>query len=336
MNEIIKFRSLTPMGGGKPDLVPVSKGADFYIESGTLHTASVKKSSTYQYESKMRLAHKLGLEIPCSETDLYRFIEDIMGNYSYSSINSFVSAIKWAHKKGGYPTPTPSDLIPNVLRNLKARKKEAGEHRTKAMPLTYKKLFELDDFLSKDPLPIDSRNRVILYTMYFSSLRRSELAGLKYSSLRFTEGGVALFLGDTKNDKPDSFIPFNNSNPQRCAATILKHYVEKTLLNKPIDSPLFYGYARDGITPTGKGITPNTVNRIIKKVLKDSGDVFWRQYSGHSPRGGYVTDAVAAKAHLIDISDNARMSTRMVKDYASVASANATVDIIKNINDSDS
>ncbi|EOV8094081.1 TPA: tyrosine-type recombinase/integrase [Vibrio parahaemolyticus] len=306
------------------DIVPVRRDSDVVFISGRLDKETVRASTRRLYASKLAKVERLGYTLPLYDHDLVRFIEGLATNHTYSTIVGYVSAVKWYHHQHDLPTPDRYGLVKQSMKSLRKLKTEAGEQPTKAAPLVNDDLKLISDFYQKAPSARNDRNRIIIMLMYYAALRRQELVNLNIGDLWFSNRGVAITLRVTKNNKNHVFIGRNEDEPDLCVVSSLETFIAEFRADCEKDSPLFLSVHSSGRTFKNSRLTTNAVSDLVKYTMSQIGSQHADQYSGHSPRRGYVTDAVQLNENVIEISSNARMSVEVVKSYAEVSGSNVT------------
>jgi integrase len=137
------------------------------------------------------------------------------------------------------------------------------------------------------------RNRALLLLGFTGAFRESELVAIKYEDLTFSRDGILVLLRKSKEDQEgqgmEKIIPYG-SNGLTCPIRAMNDWLELSEIKSGV---LFPKISYNNIM-FNQPLDPYTVALIIKqnKYIKDKGA---EQYSGHSLRAGFVTQAVKNK-----------------------------------------
>lgn len=178
--------------------------------------------------------------------------------------------------------------------------------------LTVDQIQTVFDFFD-DRIPADARDKAILELFYGSGIRLSELVGLDFSNVNFSNQTISV-LGKGAKQR---IIPIGEK-----AINALKHY------HSVRDQIITSGSSGDGqavfIGKNGKRITPLAVQRMIKKVLTRVSDA--HQLSPHIVRHSFATHLLDNGADLRAVKDllgHENLSTTQIYTHI-------TVDRLKN------
>lgn len=185
-----------------------------------------------------------------------------------------------------------------------------------------------------DALPMHEprgvRDKSLLLTTYYLAGRRSETLGLTDKSWRMTQDGLELFIATSKTDQAGEGrwvpIPANPVSPQYCPVQAWQGWLEalsdqgirEGAIFRPINKA---GTIREvGAAMSGTGFY-NAMGRAVDeaytaaKWAKDSKrklllDPNRHNWSPHSLRRGFATDARASGWDLLDIARHGRWSAQ--------------------------
>lgn len=276
--------------------------------------------------------------------------------YQPATLTRWSSTISSAHRMQGMPPPGDSETIKKLLVGLRGKRKQPQRRvepieldllRTmlQAMPQTVRHRREEFGYDVAQ-----RRDSCMLLFGVGAALRRSELAGLDIEQVRLRRGeGVRITLGRTKgNQEADGevvAIPFGTSH-LTCAPcayvrwretldsfldytavdhgrteywspprTSFEHHVCAAPRLGPAEGPLFRALNRAGELTTAP-IGGAAVAAMIKRRVAAAG-LDPAEYSGHSMRAGFVTQAVRNGADVQAIMKQTRHKTpAMVAVYA--------------------
>lgn len=296
--------------------MPIAKGSDVMFRSGELHKDQVRHSTEDFYNTKIEKAKRLGLVFPCTEREVIEFVEELAYNYKYTTINGYVSAIKWYHADNDLPFPKATPLLDATMVGLRKKKIESGERVRQSEPFTYDDLKEACHYFDTHRSPIHRRNKVILMLMYYGSLRRSELAGMDFEDVVFKRHGCLIHLKVSKNNKNEVFIPRDVDNENLCPVACFEKFMTDYFSNYKGAVPIFRSCHSSGRSFKDCRITTNAISSMVKDTMEKLGHSNWNSYSGHAPRRGFVTDAVLENVNHVKIGKNARMSLSGVELYS--------------------
>ena len=163
-----------------------------------------------------------------------------------------------------------------------------GAAKDKKSPVRVGHLIHLSDVLPKNLQGI--RDKAIFLIGYAGAFRRSELVNLNVEDVHFESEGVRITVRHSKTDQ-ESIGHSKDINyavhSVNCPVKALKKWVEMGAVES---GPLFRPVNRHGqILP--QRLTPQSIALVVKRVmqaLRMDPD----QFSGHSLRAGFVTDAI--------------------------------------------
>lgn len=213
---------------------------------------------------------------PVSEKDLLAYILHMARKkppLKISTVRRRMAAISALHRRGAVFSPTK---LPSVHAALE------GYARTHRAPVTKKKA--LTTHLVKEivDLPdIGPMERALFLVGLVSSMRRSELTGLRWEHVEETPAGVLLRVEVSKtNQRGDKdevkSLPFKVGGKYN-AAWALMMWRDKS--------------EEDRVFP----VHPSTLARMVKRRVAQVGEDP-DLYSGHSFRSGFVTEALGRGA----------------------------------------
>ena len=159
---------------------------------------------------------------------------------------------------------------------------------------------------------INVRDRAILLLGFAGAFRRSELVGICHEDLKFDRNGIVILIKKSKTDQEGSgmekAIPYG-SNPDTCPVRALNDWIKVAGIT---EGRIFRSITRHG--RIGDRLSPHAVALIIKRnpQLKSK----CNDYSGHSLRAGFVTEA--AKRNVPEdliMMQTGHRSSNTVKNY---------------------
>jgi integrase len=139
------------------------------------------------------------------------------------------------------------------------------------------------------------RDRAIVTNLYWGCFRGHELSGTRFHQLRFVDHGVEWLLLRTKNDQQGKGhtrgIP-TNPDPWICPVTALTEWLARLerLHGRELapDDPVFPSLRGPGCL--SKPMSRDSVSDVVKRAASMAELV--GDFGSHSPRIGFVTDAI--------------------------------------------
>ena len=224
--------------------------------------------------------------LPAAPATLAAFLADESKRAKPSTLRRRLAAIAKMHSVAGHPNPCAVEAVKATMKGIERTYGIAA--RGKA-PATLAKVEKMVATCS--PMTLDGlRARAIILLGFAGAFRRSELAALDVSDLKWSEEGVLITVRHSKTDQRgegmQKAIPFVTEGGGLCAATALKAW----LVAARIDSgSVFRPFGRNGL-PKSCCMTPDAVAVIVKIAAKKAG-FDPREFAGHSLRSGHVTEA---------------------------------------------
>jgi site-specific recombinase XerD len=214
-----------------------------------------------------------------------------------STLGRRVAAIRYAHKLGGYETPTDAEAVKATLRGIrrtvgasKIRKAPAVAEMVRAMVAT-----------APDTLA-GLRDRAMILLGFAGAFRRSELVGLDVADIERVEAGLRVMIRRSKTDQEGAgqtiAIPRGVLN---CPVGALLAWLDAA----GIDSgPLFRPVNKAGAVSSER-LSDRSVANIVKAYAERAG-LDPAQFAGHSLRSGFLTSAAANGASIFKMMDVSR------------------------------
>jgi integrase len=249
--------------------------------------------------------------LPAEPAVLAMYIPFIAKTLKAASIGRRLAAIVYKHSRECPDVPSPL-AHPKVKDVWKGVRREIGiaQHGVDAMTI---------DMLRATVAPltdrrVDVRDRAVLLVQFAAALRRSELCALNVGDVKFEREGAMICIRRSKTDQEGEGVllgvPFG-SNPDTCPVRALQAWIS-TLDNAGDEDPLFVA-----LHGPGHGVIrlrTQAVATIIKRRMAAA--AIAGNFSGHSPRVGFITSCAAAGVDALIISNQTRhKSLQMIKRY---------------------
>lgn len=205
---------------------------------------------------------------------------------SVSTIQTRAAAIAFAHRANHADDPTADESVKILLQGIRRTLKTAP---TQKAPITRDDLIAL--LRTTTPDVRGKRDRALLLVGFAGAFRRSELAALSRSDVRFVPKGMEITLRRSKTDQSGvgyiKHIPALSNSPL-CPVRALKVYLRAAEIT---EGAVFRKVDRWNKV-SRKAINAHTVARLIKRLCERA-HLPQKDFAGHSLRSGFVTQATA-------------------------------------------
>jgi site-specific recombinase XerD len=227
-----------------------------------------------------------------------------------NTVERRLTAISQAHQLAGCDNPVEDKLVRTVMAGIRRVKGTAQQGKEPLSPDILRKMFAgaPDDLRT-------ARDRALLLVGFAGAFRRSEVVGLRFEDVRFTENGLVVTIPKSKTDPEGEGqtvgIPYG-SHPESCPVRALASWLERANITYGC---LFPAIGRWGGEVTGKPLCDHQLAKIIKRLAERAG-LEPAAYSGHSLRSGLATSAAEGGASERAIMDQTRhRSLKQVRKY---------------------
>lgn len=300
------------------NLATVSPALGVDIAAAEHYARSAKSAATLRaYASDWRIyqtwcsTHDLS-SLPASAEQVAVFIaHQAQSGTAVSTLVRRIAAIGHHHKVAGQTPPTGRDgagRLSAVLAGIKAEHGRPAKRKRAARSHLLVEMLASCEGATLRPL----RDRAILALGMAAALRRSEIVALEVADLQFRDEGVDVFIARSKTDQ------------QRDGATIpviagsrlkpVSHLRAWLDASGHTAGPLFRRLTRHD-ERTELAMSDRAVARIVKGAAAALG-LDPRDYSGHSLRAGFLTEAAHARATIPKMQDVSRHKTvAILLDY---------------------
>lgn len=245
------------------------------------------------YQSDIRHFITSGGLLPTTTEGLLHYLNQHASNVNPRTLKRRLVAIKHWHNYQNFPDPTAHPLVKKTLRGIA---RTHGQPPIKAAILTVEQLIAISTRLIALTDLMATRDNALLQIGFFGAFRRSELVAIEWKHVTFVPQGIEILIPRSKTDPEASgeicAIPYGQH--PLCPVTALQHWREQSNV---IDGFIFRA-VRHGKCDLKKGLTPATVNNIIKHRAIECHLPNATQYSGHSLRRGFATAASQRGASL--------------------------------------
>lgn len=224
-----------------------------------------------------------------------------------STVSRKASAIRFAHRAKGYPSPTESAEVEVTLRGIRRHLGTAAKQKAPAIATN------IAVMLSRAPNNAQGKRDHALIALGFAgAFRRSELVALDVADLTFTDEGVDVMVRRSKTDQEgEGFVKSIPAGNAIKPVLLLREWIESA----GIESGHVFRCVRRGGAVGAESLTPQSVALIVKRYAEVSG-LDPAAFAGHSLRAGFVTSAAEAGADINRIMDQSgHRDPRTVQTY---------------------
>lgn len=191
-----------------------------------------------------------------------------------------------------YPTatnPCQTQLVRDTLTGLRKQNMRQPE---RAKPLTPGQISAIVHGLELDTTR-GTRDKAIILLGWCGALRRSELANLKWSHIKFVPEGLQITVMQSKTDKVGEGqqlgVPYQD-NPQLCPVLAMVAWAKSSWADTQSDHPVFTRVAHND-DHTDLPLSGQAIGNIVNTCANHVG---LAGFTGHSLRSGLATAAILA------------------------------------------
>jgi site-specific recombinase XerD len=222
--------------------------------------------------------------LPAEQQVVIAYLEWLAQRNRPSTIQVKLSALSLAHRMKGLPDPTQSELVKTVVAGIR---RKLGTAPSRKAPITFA---ELSRMVRASPKTLrGKRDKALLLLGFAGAFRRSELAGLDVADLRFGSHKMTVTLRHSKTDQEGQgmkkVIP-RLQDESLCPVRAVKDWLDAARITS---GPVFRPVDKWHVIHSRR-LTDRAMATIIKDAAKQAG-LDERQFSGHSLRAGFVTEA---------------------------------------------
>jgi integrase len=213
-----------------------------------------------------------------------------------TSLDVYMAAIRWAHRKGGVPTPTGHRSVKALVRVLNTAEQPAVN---KARPLMIEDIKRVAAALPSDLDPLFARAWTATLFGFFGCFRGGEVVSTRLEHLTFSPAGLLVFVPRSKGDQfgQGAWVGIARRSEGVCPVRQVESWVESL----PAGSVWLFP---SPLTP-GRPISFMTLSTDIEKVCGRAFEDI-SGFSTHSLRRGFCTSAAEAGQSLLSIALKAR------------------------------
>lgn len=233
--------------------------------------------------------------LPASPLAIVLFLEEkAEEGWQVSSFQQSVSAIRFHHTLAKYdPPPTDSAEVVQTVRSLRRKLGVAPKNAKRAIRLDH--LRRIVEVLPKGPA--GKRDKALLLAGFICALRRSELVALEVDDIAWVPEGMEVTIRSSKTDQEGAGAVLGVHRAEEkglCPVQAMRDWMAAAEITS---GPIFLTVDRWGHIRRGddQQLHPSDVARKLKKYLRKAGftEEEAKDYSGHSLRAGFATEAAS-------------------------------------------
>jgi integrase len=243
--------------------------------------------------------------IPATPEGVGAYLAARAGALSPATLANRLAAISYAHRLGGHHLDLRHPAIRSVLRGIR-RGHGAAPRRAAPVRTVIARAMVAD---CNTATLRGLRDRAILLLGLASALRRSELSALDAEHLAFTDEGVRILVARSKTDGDgigETIGVVASAAPITCPVAAVRQWLDGAKIES---GAVFRNINRHG--RVGGRLSDRAISEIVKARANAVG-LDPRQYSGHSLRSGFITEAAAAGCEERDIARQSRHRSLVV------------------------
>lgn len=240
--------------------------------------------------------------LPASEECIGSYISDlVLQEYKANTIKRKVNALQFAHQAAEKVLP----ITHSIQLMLAGTRKELGTKQQGKAPITINMLKQMVEATNTIDNSLKScRDKALLLIGFLGAFRRSEIVSIDVEDIKIEPEGLVVNLRRSKTDQEgeSALIGLPKSRDERtCPIIAFKNWIE---LSQIKSGPVFQSVNRHGHL-TGKRLSDRAIANVVKEYVELCGyDSV--NFSGHSLRAGFVTEAARAGANERSIANQSR------------------------------
>lgn len=235
----------------------------------------------YQSDLKHFLTHRGA--IPATAEQVARYLVDHAAVLSTATLARRLVSIRVTHLGRGFPDPTRSELVRLTFRGIR---RKHGQSQRRVAALTFSDLSAIIPALGQSAK--DLRDAAILLVGFAGAFRRSELVAMEYRQIEIGEHGAVVQISRSKTDQEGRgrTVLIARVPGRLCPVAALNRWLLRAGIT---GGPVFRALTKSGNVHEAR-ISPAAIASIVKERVRRIGRDP-SQYSGHSLRAGFVTEA---------------------------------------------
>ena len=263
----------------------IQKAKTFVAAAKAPATLKAYRNDWRDFESWCR-GHQLP-SLPSTPESVALYIADRASTLASGSITRRLTSITKAHQAAGFTNSPATTRHFVVGETLKGIRRTIGTAQHGKDPLLSADIRRIVAARRRDLLGI--RDSALVLAGFAGGFRRSELAGIHISDLKFSSDGVVITIRKSKTDQDGAGrevgLPFGNSQ-DTCPVRTLRQWLVASGIS---DGPVFRSVGRYGHV-SRRGLHKDSIGKLLKRAARRAG-LKVDELGGHSLRAGCVTQA---------------------------------------------
>ena len=227
------------------------------------------------------------IPMPATPEVVGAFLAAAGEGYALPTLRRRVAAIARACRIAGHPLDTKAPAIRETLRGIG---RTHGNPPRRSAAITIADLRKL--VRACGTTLAGARDRALFLLGFAGALRRSELVGMNFADLSWTEDGLVLLITRSKTDAEGAGARIGISRGkavETCPVTALHDWLTKSGI---VDGPVFRKVNRGGAVEQGR-LTAGAVRQVLVKRASQAAitNTWAEPVSPHGLRAGFVTAA---------------------------------------------
>jgi integrase len=266
----------------------VGEGAGTGVAEEVRRLVQAATSPNTRRAYRSDLAHFLanGGALPATAADVAAYLARFGGELAVATLARRLVAIGRAHTSQELKNPCQAELVRLTLRGIR---RTYGRPQRQALALTKEQISSIVAPLGNSLR--DLRDRALLLVGFHGAFRRSELSAVDCKSIEWSRQGIVVTIRKSKTDQErkgrDVAIPSGKGSI--CPVQALECWLNVSGIS---EGGVFRPIDRVGRI-SREALSADSVSVILKRRLKEIG-CDPSDYSGHSLRAGFVTEAANA------------------------------------------
>lgn len=292
--------------------------------------AATSDNTRRAYQSDIHHFQQWGGKLPATPESILFYLHAYAPLLHPFTLRRRLTAIKHWHTYQGFPDPTTPITIRKTLAGII---RLYGKPKNKASPFEPELLLKISACLKAEGSPKSLRDKALLQIGFLGAFRRSELVAIAVEHIHWDKKGIEILIPTSKTDQ--------THQGQYCALPYGKdplcpiHSLKEWLAISGISEGKIFRRLSKKDQVMGTGLSPASVNLILKKRVDPFGITTMKKLSSHSLRRGLASSASEMGATIPEIMQQGRWkNVNTVMEYIESTkrfSENAALHILKNI-----
>ncbi|MBS3997162.1 MAG: tyrosine-type recombinase/integrase [Hydrogenophaga sp.] len=232
--------------------------------------------------------------LPSTADAIARYLADHAATLAINTLRQRLAALSRWHTDQGFPDPTKSALVRQVLKGIRSVHSVPEE---RARPLELAVLQQVDQWLDtainhaqqsgdRAALLRHMRDRSLMLLGFWRGFRSDELVNLRVENIEVTPGqGMTCYLGRSKGDRQHQGRVFRCPALSRlCPVAAFNAWIDLAGLT---EGPVFRKIDRWGHV-ADESLHANSLIPLLRSLFAESGVESPEEYSSHSMRRGFA------------------------------------------------